>query len=334
MVSVTHETPEMRSALTAPEKGTPLDQFLTASSDASNRARAVLALLIIASIVTGVAIRNSMQSSWMMHRMSEMHDPRLYAPNCGMSVTSTEATHRLSTGVALPYWATYIGCAPSRPECYCPVLQKIYENDLRLYAARYEQMMEAVGQAFVETRFLVRAPVIGVALDVNDLGYFSGVGMTILMIWFVFCLRTEERNLALSFNEAEESNQLSEFYKLLAMRQVITSPQRPFDANQVFRPRKLWNAFPFRVELGRSRGPKLLVLFPLAVYAWLTIHDFLTGYISIMLEAQVATLLFCEIVFCLWLLYLTLQTLGLLSQIDSLWSHYASKLKVRVAPTS
>lgn len=48
-----------------------ITDYLDASGDASRRARIVLATLVIASILTGMGVLNSLQFSWMRHRLIE-----------------------------------------------------------------------------------------------------------------------------------------------------------------------------------------------------------------------------------------------------------------------
>ena len=299
-----------------------MKDYLKASSDASSRTRAVLALLIIASIVTGVAIRNSMQRSWMMHRVSEMASPGLSAADCPPVIVNHSAE--------APCWKDYIGCFPTQASCSrdCPNGETSRSH---FYEVRYDHVIEAVTQALVETRFIVHVPILGVALDVNDLGYFSGVAMTILLIWFLFSLRTERRTLTLSFDEAEQQEALPSFYKLLAMRQVMTLPPWPIELPPPFLPRKMFGVFPFSVASGKYWGPKFLTLFPLGVYVWLFVHGYWASFIARRLEAQLVPLLVCETLFCVWILYLTFQIFGILTEIDELWSHYGAKLDVRRA---
>jgi hypothetical protein len=296
-----------------------MEDYLKASGDASTRTRAVLALIIIASIVTGVAIRNSMQSSWMMHRVSEMASPGLSADDCPSPMSNPSPD--------TPYLKDYIGCFPTASGC-AGACASGETSRRHFYEVRYDHMIEAMTQAVVETRFIVHVPILGVALDVNDLGYFSGVAMTILLIWFLFSLRTERRTLTLSFDEAEQRGILASFYKLLAMRQVMTLPPWPVEVRPPFLPRKMFGVFPFNVASGRYWGPKLLTLFPLGVYVWLFVHDYWTSFIARRLEAQLVPLLICEVLFCLWILYLTFQIFGILTEIDELWSHYGAKLDV------
>lgn len=73
----------------------------------------------------------------------------------------------------------------------------------------------------------------------------------------------------------------------------------------------------------------MLTLFPLGVYLWLLVHDHWTSFIARRPEAQLVPLLVCEVLFCLWILYLTFQIFGILTDIDEVWSHYGMKLDVQ-----
>jgi len=312
-----------------------MEDFLRASSDASARTRNVLVLLIIASVVTAVGIRNSMQSSWMMHRLEQTDDARLYAPNCAApQVVDLVHDKRPTNPDDLPYWGRYIGCAPTPSPCKgnCTASHRSYDYARQLYADRYESITEGASIAALETRFFVHAPVLGVVVDVNDLGYVSGVVLTLLLIWFFFSLETEEQNFELFFHEAESAGDLDRFYKLLAVRQVIASPERPYESFHTFKPKRLWGCFPIEPQ-GRMMASKLLIFLPLAVYIWLSVHDFCTLDVAKSLGASAVILTAFEALFSIWMIYLTFQVLGVLSQIDSLWSYYANKLRQQYAST-
>jgi hypothetical protein len=78
---------------------------------------------------------------------------------------------------------------------------------------------------------------------------------------------------------------------------------------------------------------KLLIFLPLAVYIWLSVHDFCTLDVAKSLGASAVILTAFEALFSIWMIYLTFQVLGVLSQIDSLWSYYANKLRQQYAST-
>lgn len=79
----------------------------------------------------------------------------------------------------------------------------------------------------------VSIPVLGVVFDINDLSLISGVTFVILLSWFHFALRRQNKNIRHVFYIAEQAdlseredpvNCLSAAYFLLAMTQVLTIP--------------------------------------------------------------------------------------------------------------
>lgn len=272
-----------------------LNEYVAASAESSGRARAVFALLITISLVTAVGVRNSEQSAWMMERFQGLKDAKL------LSRTPCRAT--------TPYWKVYIGC---------PAAGEGLEQEL--YKERYTEIADAASSALIESRLLVHAPVLGVAIDVNDLGYFTGSAIVVLFIWFIFVLRSERRNLGLTLHEAERRStwDLATCYKQLAMRQVFTYPPMPFEGVSKY-------GVPMD-SIAPKVGPRLLTFLPVAVYGWLVVHDVMTMGVPKSLDAEVIAQTVTEVCFTAWIGYLTIRALNLGDDIDGLWSAYANKI--------
>jgi len=84
---------------------------------------------------------------------------------------------------------------------------------------------------------IIHTPFFGAAFDVNDLGFFSGITFAIVLVWLRFSLARELRNLKLAFNEAESKRGklLRLCYDLLAMHQVLSVPPMPREKRRFFR---------------------------------------------------------------------------------------------------
>lgn len=173
--------------------------YLEASSDASERTRIIVIVMIIACVVVFAGLLNSVQSQWMHRRMLNLGD------------------------INGDYTRSKLGPYPDRG--------RFNNNDdfvdaKRRYETRYAELCEAVERAYVDTSFTIRVPFLGFSFDVNDLGLMGGVGFLVILSCYRFFLTRELNNLRMSFEEARAlgMDHLEEFYKLLAMRQVFTVP--------------------------------------------------------------------------------------------------------------
>jgi hypothetical protein len=180
--------------------------YIDAFTVASNRARSVLIVLTIASVVVFSAIWNSTPGSW------------------------TNARLRIAK-VALR------GCANEwdRPfaDSLPPDESRLYERAKKFASDRnidpgdcktLEAMVKEFSHVQVEDTLVVRAPFFGAALDINDLGLIGGFTLWIVLLWFRFSLARELGNLRLVFLVAHDPLIRQQAYDLMAMRQVLSSP--------------------------------------------------------------------------------------------------------------
>jgi hypothetical protein len=89
---------------------------------------------------------------------------------------------------------------------------------------RLQQFIQYLERVHAERVLMFQIPIFGVLVDVNDLGFFSGLAFTIILIWFRFSLRREYTNLKTVFEKARKKGKLERCYDYLAMRQVLTLP--------------------------------------------------------------------------------------------------------------
>ena len=127
-------------------------------------------------------------------------------------------------------------------------------------------------RTYVDSSWVIRVPFLGFTFDVNDLGFIGGLGLLVVFVCYRFFLTREVDNLRLSFEEARGigKDELKEFYKLLAMRQVFTVPLSP--------------------DIKRTKflllAPKLICWCPVAVYFLVIYNDAATSKIGDMLRSS------------------------------------------------
>jgi hypothetical protein len=179
-----------------------IDDYLSASTDASSRTRAILLIMVVASVLVLTGLFNSLQSSWMHRRV-------------------------LSLGRAdNQYLISKLGLPPDSRL----LSQQDYQFANELYKQRQQALCAAVEAAYVEGSFIIKVPFLGVTFDVNDLGVIGGIGFLVILSCYRFFLARELDNLHISFTAAREAppGSLASFYSLLAMRQVFTIPESGF----------------------------------------------------------------------------------------------------------
>jgi hypothetical protein len=97
------------------------------------------------------------------------------------------------------------------------------------------QLERWYAERFVHQMLIVNVPVLGIAIDVNDLGLIGGVALVLLMLLFMIALAREHENLCLAFYKARRICELEGerdnaegaanfLYHALAMGQVLTHP--------------------------------------------------------------------------------------------------------------
>jgi hypothetical protein len=224
--------PQEEPGTGAPEQTSTNDikQYIEAATDATERSRRVLIILITASVLTLIATWNSRKASWF--------DERYNLVNAASHLfTKEKPTRRI-------FLDDYCIFAPHNKGN--PDLDK--RIDLYQRADKYltEQnitdgelvikTVEGLKRQQLEHVAMVRMPFFGVGFDINDIGIFAGFTFAVVLLWFRFSLLREVNNLRLTFFEARRRDegkgktggghdQLKFCYAMLAMRQVLTTPK-------------------------------------------------------------------------------------------------------------
>jgi hypothetical protein len=256
-----------------------IQDYLDASSEASKRTRTVTIVLVIATVIVFAGLLNSQQTNWMHSRLLNLADEK------GSYVESK------------------LGKYPQRKSF---ADDSSYRQATESYHQRYSGLWEAVARTYVDNSWVIRVPFLGFTFDVNDLGLLGGIGLLVVFVCYRFFLSREVDNLRLSFEEARRigKEELEEFYKLLAMRQVFTVPRTPY----IRRTRFLMYA------------PKLICWFPVLVYLAVTYNDGATRWIGAVLqEPRYRFLIFFELIASGFLIVLAFMVTKRLVRMDKLW---------------
>lgn len=173
-----------------------------------------------------------------------------------------------------------------------------------MYRVRYQAFLVSASRALVDTRFMVRVPFFGITFDINDLGSLSGIGLMTLLALFRFSISSELENLKLSFRHVRQQGKLAEFYRLLSMKQVLTTPHLP------------------EREIGwfHTYVPKLLYFLPLLVYLSVVLHDIDTNNLGNQIDnVRTFLVLATDIIFLLIIIALSISAFQRTRDVDRQW---------------
>lgn len=161
-----------------------------------------------------------------------------------------------------------------------------------------------------ENTFSVKIPILGVTFDINDLGLFSGLTLSLLLLILWFCLEREWENLKVTFEEVSKVD-LRHYYKIMSMSQVFTVPAKENrDLNL------LWIIL-----------PKILYLLPLITQLLICLNDLNTSiYVRPISGHATDVYNFVNIVSIVCISVLTIVVLVYTIRIDLLWNKYRKKL--------
>ncbi|HEX8127839.1 MAG TPA: hypothetical protein VF527_01975 [Pyrinomonadaceae bacterium] len=208
-----------------------LKQYIKAATDATERSRRVLIILITASVLALVATWNSRSASWFSERYRVI--------NAAATLLDEKSQLRPMNDPKIIALQQEGGNLYERAQQYLQYRQTPDRNILL-------KRLEALDLQRVEHVSMVRMPFFGVGFDINDIGIFAGFTFAVVLLWFRFSLLREVNNLRLTFFEARSQDmekspsggggnkQLRFCYDMLAMRQVLTTPKMSPQNNPTF----------------------------------------------------------------------------------------------------
>ncbi len=171
-----------------------IKEYVSATGDAAARTRTVTYILIIATILIGIGFWNSLRGAWATERVKAAYDKN-YTDKYKLFIDDK-------------------------------LLLENNHLERNLDKKRFDEILqEQALRGFIDNVRFVRIPILGIAIDVNDLGPIGGLTLIIMLLLLRFSLSREIKNLNVSFREAVRHNQLCGFYHSLAMRLVLTVPK-------------------------------------------------------------------------------------------------------------
>jgi hypothetical protein len=170
---------------------------------AASRTRACILVLVIASILIFAAFWNSYQKSWTNLRITQ-----------------------LENSIKLRVWDI-------QPRNFVDDEEKsLYEQAKQFTILRnftdsltIIKVLEQLRAYQINEIINVHVPIIGIRIDVNDLGIASGIAFFVILLWLRSSLIRELHNMHIVIDEAKEINKLNECYHILAMQQLFNIPQ-------------------------------------------------------------------------------------------------------------
>lgn len=152
----------------------------------------------------------------------------------------------------------------------------IQQETMGRYKSREElkHMLDEYRRARVERVYLFEVPGMGIALDVNDLGLFSGVAYTLLLLLLLFAVMREYENLYLALFKVRKlhdrgtsqggESTANYLYHALAMSQVFHAP--PTLAQ-------------WRQSKAKRNVPHIVFITPVLVQAYIVYTNYKTQYV-------------------------------------------------------
>ena len=234
---------------------------LELAKESSDRARSVLLFLQVACIIIFMATWHETKFNWTVARLRTAQAAAFYL-DCldhahpeGSAPSDADFSHDNCHLLSQPDGkSVYAGID------FDDVVR--YIRYWKLTPAQARREVQILQQSLVDRSMNVSVPLLGFSFDINDLSLLGGLSLLLLMVWFYFSLRREERNLRILF-DGRTTTELKSIYRLASMTQVMTIPPDP--AGRHVASRTVLNAL-----VG------LLYLLPCLLQAWVLCLDWST----------------------------------------------------------
>jgi len=165
-----------------------LRDFADALTRAANRARNVVIIMVITSVIVMIGTLDSMENGWAKDRL------------------------KAASSIENPYVRLRLGPLPTGIE------------QRGEYEEHYKALYTALARQYVESSLAVHAPVFGVTVDVNDLGAVGGFALIVILVMLHLAVHRERDGLSTAFERAKAAGQLGAFYDLVSMDQIFILP--------------------------------------------------------------------------------------------------------------
>jgi hypothetical protein len=219
-------------------------EYVNAAAAASNRARNVIIVLVVSTVLLAIEIRNS-SFSWLDARTGVR----------GEALKLLEENH-------YDYLTAAVDPDSETPKNPAKLFLKDHNlrPDDKTGLDLLKKENDDYRRSAVEQVSLIHLPFFGVVIDHNDIGMFGGFTFAVVLLWLRYSLASELGNLKLLFDTDKSVFKIDpkRCYDLLAMQQVLTVPYLPCSPN-----RHRWRWI-----------PKLLYGIPAVVYTGQIFFDF------------------------------------------------------------
>ena len=289
-----------------------LTPFIEATIASAARFRRVLIVLIIGSVLAFSAFWNAVEWSWLNSRIKLTRTAEAV-------IALHEIDEELGTHQAEPERTQFLLNLKKDREDF--LKHRDVENARRWLnmagfttsesLKRHAERLETSLQARI---LVINVPVLGIVIDVNDLGLLGGFTFVVVLMWFRFSLWREYFNLYSTFEEARDVKDLEYCYKYLAMNQVLTVPPILCPSQPKERP---W-----------GKVVRYLYVLPVAVQVAVFSYDCYTFEIGWVINPG-NTIVSITVSFCFLVLsvLLTFWCFRLSGEIDAEWEEAAKRIR-------
>jgi hypothetical protein len=284
-----------------------LQDYVETATDASNRSRYLYIILLVTTILIFIGLWNSFYNSWMVGDIREAYRP--------LNDDYIKSLFNITDKDLAGYKAKRCDAeTAAKTECFecCASTAELAVRDIQ----------QSLMQTHTENRTIIRIPILGIPMHVNDLGLFGGVTLLVLLILMRTSLSREIKNLGYSFKNALANRKLDKFYDALARRQLFTIPHMKGEK----RNRYLSKA-PYAVFL--MTAAVYLLQFSYDFFTYVKFHRYNSELQQVFTEFAIPTtlVLVCiEGLFALTILVVAVRCMERHYYIYQLWDYYWDKL--------
>jgi len=229
-----------------------LSAYLDRVNEASARVRQTLYVLVTASIVIFAAVWDTQSTGWPYQRAVISQAEYKYFG------WDTKKEAELSSNKAQKAQLDLFRRSKQYANLSGHWDQKFDTQTITEMRMHVKALADAASKSYADLT-IIKVPVFGVAIDVNDFGTLGGFVFVATLTILSLSLFRQHSNLKIAFSTAIGAQQLGTCYKLLSMSQVLTIP--PAWGHQ----------HDWRAKL--SFLPRLLYLLPLGVQLFVFLND-------------------------------------------------------------
>lgn len=223
-----------------------LGQYVHALTTSSNRIRYLIFAVVITTVVVFVSFRHGSTDGWTMSRVELMRGALkadIWNPEGQLNKQQELTDCAKEVQASAPRWPWMV----ERSKQVDKISEKHGFKDLNCWQLDYvvsrlglsdkkavEEWLDKIEQAQVDGIVVMKIPFLGAPFDINDLGIFSGLTYTVLMVTLWFAMVRHQENVYLSMWKVRELAQREDgqnpdgranlLYHAMSMSQLFTTP--------------------------------------------------------------------------------------------------------------